>query len=149
MVIIYALDTQHYFHAKSKGHKFKPILTLCADLFDKIQDFAFTTKLNITNFHVGVNRFNLSGEIDIIDDKNEIYELKCSSDITLKHLLQVIMYNIMYNKSDEDKKDSKITANFINFLKGEMIIINLIFTKDKINRIIQIFEEYSQVSKIT
>ena len=141
MVIIYSLDTQHYFHAKSKGHKFKSILQSCTDLFDKIQEFAFDTKINITEFNTPVSRFNLTGEIDMINNKNEIYEIKCTSDITLKHLLQVIMYNIMYNKCDENKKDSNISTNFINFLKGELITINLILSKDKINRIIEIFTE--------
>ena len=141
MVIVYAFETQHYFHVKNKGKKFKNILTLCSDLFDKIEYYASTTKINFTNFNVCVESGKTIGEIDALETNDgniNIWEFKCTSEITLKHVLQVLMYNIIYNKLEAIEEDSNVNINFINFLKGEIVNIEIPITKDKINQIINI-----------
>ena len=140
MVIIYALDTQHYFHALSKGEKFKDILILCDDLFNKIKLFAWETDIVFDSSSVLINTDGLLGEIDLLTNDDVIWEIKCSSDISLKHILQVVMYNILYYRLDETNKDKlTISANFINFLKGEKITFDIPLSKEEIIKIKTIF----------
>ena len=141
-VIIYALETQHYFHAISKGEKFKYILKDYKDFFDNLEKFAFNTKINISENNVLLSKWGLVGEADIIEDiknKKIIWEIKCVSDISLKHIIQVAMYNIMYYDLDKVDISTTIEANFINFLKGDIINIKIPMTLEKINRIKEIF----------
>lgn len=145
IVIIYSLETQHYFHAKTGGEKFKDMLNLCGELFDKIEEFAFNTKMNIIDNNVLISKDGLIGEIDMIEQNGPnkiIWEIKCVSDISLKHILQVMMYNILYHNIEDlcsVGKDAIIDANFINFLKGEMITIKILLSPEKIKRIKEIF----------
>lgn len=148
MVILYSLDTQHYFHVLNKGKKFQNILTLCDDMFNKVKKFAYETNLDFKSFNVLINNFGLSGEIDLITKSNEIWEIKCTSDISLKHILQVVIYNIMYHNINENydydnKKNITLNVNFINFLKGEKTTIKIILTKNEIERIKDIFIKVS------
>jgi predicted nucleic acid-binding Zn finger protein len=143
IVLKYALETQHYFHIKMRGQKFKSILTDCSELFDHIEDFAVSTNLNFTNFNVPIENSVNKGEIDALEDvngKKYIWEFKCTSEISLKHILQVMMYNIMYNKLDclTDGEIYDLTANFINFLKGEIVNVKIQLDRNKVNDILQL-----------
>ena len=143
MVMTYSLETQHYFHVKTKGKKFKHILTLCSDLFDQVEQFAITTTLNFTDFNLCIGNGLNIGELDALekcDEKINIWEFKCTSEISLKHILQVLMYNIVYNKLDclDDHEEYEVTTNFINFLKGEIVNIKILVNKEKINNIMSL-----------
>lgn len=140
IVLKYALETQHYFHVKMKGQKFKSMLTDCSDLFDRVEDFATNTNLNFVKFNVQIENGSNKGEIDAIEENNGfeyIWEFKCISDISLKHMLQVIMYNIIYYKLDllEEDKEYDVPINFINFLKGEIVTTKIVLNKTKIDEI--------------
>jgi hypothetical protein len=141
-VLIYSLETQHYFHVKNKGDKFKYILTEYSELFDTMIEYVKKMEIKIVNHNEVVTNFNLIGEIDAIDENNNIWELKCVSDITLKHYLQVLMYNIMYNSDKE-----KFKLNFINFLTSEEIYIDVKISKSKIKNIIDKFVMSSNKNK--
>jgi hypothetical protein len=143
LIIMYSLETQHYFHAISKGEKFRQILTLCDDMFNRIEEYAKTVDINFTQNNVMIHApsdwNNIIGEIDLIEEKNNnkiIWEVKCTSDITLKNMLQVILYNIIYhNINIEIEEDSIINVNIINFFKGHMIKADITLSKENINRI--------------
>jgi hypothetical protein len=147
IVITYSLETQHYYHVTSKGKKFKNLLTSCSDLFDEIQSYAYKTDIDFCDNNIPVSKFGLIGEIDLIenkDDKKIIWEIKCVSDISLKHIVQVLMYNIMYNDIYSNKNDHDIHLNFINFLKGEMTNVSISLTSDEIDKLKNIFISGSQ-----
>lgn len=136
MVILYSLNTQHYFHALNNGKKFKNMLVVCDELFDSVKNFAYTLNMNFTQQNVLVEKDNLIGEIDLLTNTGEIWEIKCTADITLKHLLQVLMYNLLQN--DYTQENSTINVNFINFLKGEKNIFTMDLTQKDIARIKEI-----------
>jgi hypothetical protein len=139
MIVTYSLETQHYFHAISKGKKFKHILKICNEMFNKIEEFAFSTAINFTEISFIISGNNLTGNIDLIEQKeNEhlLWEIKCSSDISLKHILQLLIYNIVYHKI---KDEHVIDINFINFLKGDMINAYLYLSFDNLNKIKALF----------
>lgn len=144
-VLIYAFDTQHYFHAMSRGEKFKYILTDCKDMFNDIYDFVLNMKINIVESNIPIKKWEIYGEIDILDGNknNEIWEVKCVSDISLKHILQVLVYNILYKNLDSVDNSKKniiyVKTNFINLLKGQTVCIKIPLTYDNILRIKEIF----------
>lgn len=137
MILLYSLETQHYFHALSKGKKFKEILIVCDEMFDSIKKYAYETTMKFESNNVAIEKDGLIGEVDLIDDNGNIWEVKCTSDISLKHVLQVLMYNLLRN--DYNKETNIININFINFLKGEKIVFPISLTQKDINRIKEIF----------
>lgn len=153
MVILYSLDTQHYFHALNQGKKFKDILVVCDEMFDCIMKFAYTTEMKFVESNILIGDNDLIGEIDLITNENEIWEIKCTSDISLKHILQVLMYNLMHyklidselnklnklNKLNQKSEEKIININFINFLKGEKIVYKINLNEEEIDRIKDIF----------
>lgn len=146
IVLKYALETQHYFHIKMRGRKFRGMLTECSELFDHVEEFAVNTDINFTEFNIFIDNVITKGEIDAfeeINNKKYIWEFKCTSEVSLKHVLQVVMYNIVYNKLDslEDGENYELTTNFINFLKGEIVMIKIQLDKQKVNQILQLIHQ--------
>lgn len=134
IIVQYALETQHYFHVSNHGKKFENILEICSEMFDKIYNFAQNSMFNFTEHNKYITNFELIGEIDLLEENGEIWEIKCVSNITFKHILQVIMYNIMF------KEKLNFTIHFINFLKGEILEIPINFTQGQYNEIINMFK---------
>ena len=103
------------------------------------------TELTFIRNNMAISGNNLVGEVDLIEEINKnthnIWEIKCVSDISLKHVLQVVMYNIIYHKLYETINEKKyiINTNFINFLKGEIFQLEVNLTSIQIKRIIEIF----------
>jgi hypothetical protein len=146
IVILYSLETQHYYHVVSRGKKFKNILSVYSDLFNKIQEFAYSTTFDFVKNNIPITKWGLVGEIDLIENNcNEavIWEIKCVSDITLKNILQVLLYNMMFCNDIIQKNN--ISVNFINFLKNEIIRIKINMTTTEVDRIKQIFLETGQL----
>ena len=134
----HSIQTQHYYHIANKGSKFKNILALYNDMFNEIKNFVDQMDMKFVIFNEYIDNYNLIGEIDLIDSNDELWEIKVAQDINLKYILQLLMYNIMKEK----KTDYKL--NFLNFLKGEKIIINLNLDNDKVNYLIDTFQKYSE-----
>lgn len=133
-VFEHSINTHHYYHINNKGKKFKNILTTYEPLFKKIAEYVFTNNQDIIiDNNIPISNFGLIGEIDIIDENNKLIELKATQDINLKHILQLLLYNIM----TEIKCEYEL--NFINFLKGEKIKIKLSLSDDDIKKILTMF----------
>jgi hypothetical protein len=143
LITIYSLETQHYFHTLNKGKKFKNLIFNNHEYLNNIQKFAYSTKMIIIDNNITVTKNNIIGEIDLLEFSVDkiIWEVKCVQDITLKHVLQVVMYNIFFYELDNIKTNRKIniSANFINLLKGEIIKYNIELTRDEITKIINNF----------
>jgi hypothetical protein len=139
IVVMHSIDTHHYFHVDNKGQNFKHILETYDELFNLI--YKFVKKLDkIYDCNNGyIYNFDLSGEVDIIDEEGNYVEIKCVKDIGLKHILQLLVYNIMKLNNLEKDKMHKFDLKFFNFYKGDEVKIE-IYT-DKINEIIDIFKK--------
>lgn len=133
----HSINTQHYYHVKQKGHKFKNILISYNEMFDQINNFTNNMDYEFVIFNQLIENHNLIGEIDLIDNNNELWEVKVVKDINLKHILQLLIYNIMFEYKNLYR------LNFINFLKGEIIKIDINLDDNKINDLIDIFKKYS------
>jgi hypothetical protein len=78
--------------------------------------------------------FNLYGRIDIMDSET-VWEIKCTSEIKLEHLIQLVVYAWIYTNSMSDNKKFKI----INLISGE--INELLYDAKYVNKIINILFE--------
>lgn len=141
ILISYALDTQHYFHVTNKGETFKYLLDKYKSMFKEVGEYALNTKYEFENSSIIVTKDEFIGEIDIIDNKDRLWEIKCVNDISLKHVLQLLMYNIMYYNLDETlKRERKYELYFLNLLKGEIVKVIFRLNKQKVNDILTIFK---------
>ena len=136
-VFHHAIQTQHYYHIQNRGSKFKSILIKYSDMFDQIKNYIDIMPHNFIQHNIYIENYNLIGEIDIISDENKLFEIKVTQNINLKYIIQLLVYNIM-----TEKKELYI-LNYINFLKGEEIIININISFENIEKIIEIFQTYS------
>lgn len=143
MVIMHGINTQHYYHIKSKGKKYNHILIDFKELFDELEEYVDDMNYNFTTINEIVQRWDIISKIDLIDENDELWNIRCSSEISLKHTLQSIISTLMYNTHliDDDFKlnisnfvnstidsDSNpnsesimIDINYLNFIKGEEI----------------------------
>jgi len=144
VLIQYAVETQHYFHITNDGEKFKDIFILYKSLIDKVIKFAKTTNENFIANNYYVFKDSIEGEIDLLTEDNRIFEIKCVKELNLKHVLQVITYNLLMfdydeNKEESGKEEHTINLYFYNLYKGEKVIFTV--TSDKLNEIIRLFNE--------
>lgn len=87
----------------------------------------------------------MTSRFDLLDDVDQIWTIKCSNDISLKHTLYSIINTVMYKNdminddyTTNDMTDiDPIVLNFINFLKGEEISYEYDLSNDKIKQIIE------------
>jgi hypothetical protein len=130
IIYVYAIETQHYFHIKDNGEKFKYILSSHKEMYDQLIKIIYKNQFQRHNIDVyrNINKREYMCVIDFLDKNDEIWEIKCINDITLKHVLQLIIYNLLYH--------NKISPfHFINVLKGEQIDVSIDEKECKIEEI--------------
>jgi hypothetical protein len=140
ILVMYSIESHHYFHVDNKGKNFKSILDDCDKLFNLIYKYVKNSK-EIYDCNNGyIFNYDLKGEVDLIDENGSYIEIKCVKDIGLKHVLQLLVYNIM--KMSEIKKDTenKFNLRFFNFFKGEEVNIEIEMTK--VSELIEIFQNH-------
>lgn len=158
MIIVHGIETQHYFHIKSKGIKYAHILNDFREMFDDIEKYVnnIDHRFVIKSSDAVINRWNMTCKIDMIDDNGIIWSLRCSSDITLKHLIYSIVTTLMHridliddNFRSSDGTDRRITfnTNFVNFVKGNEIGYKFKFDTKDVGRIIDIFHKKINADK--
>lgn len=146
MIVIfnYSIYTQHYFHLKSNGRKFRYILKIFEPMFEQIRIFTKNTTINFIDKDISVSDYDLVSECDLVScDKNEIkhiWDVKCSSEITLKNMIKQTMTYILFSKKILNK--NPIQLNFINFLKGEIITVEFSLIVDDIKTLFEIFGKH-------
>lgn len=135
IVILHSIETQHYFHVKNKGKQFYGMFDIYSSLFNKMNIYIKNLKETYIANNIYISNYGLIGEIDLINLDDEYIEIKCVQHITIKHVLQLLMYNLM---RDNNKKIYKL--QFMNFLRGEKISMNI--ESEKFDEIIEIFKKH-------
>ena len=139
IVILHSIETQHYFHVKNKGAKFSNMFDIYSNLFNKMYLYVKNLKENFIANNVYISTYGMIGEIDLINLDDEYIEIKCVTQINLKHVLQLLMYNLMRSDIITNNKLS-FNLIFMNFLRGEKIIYKI--DSDKFLDIIEIFKKH-------
>lgn len=147
MIVIHGIKTQHYYHIKTKGKKYINILHDFNDMFVDIENYVETSDHNFVTNKMIIDRWNMVGYIDIVDDREHIWNIKCNTEITLKHTIIAILHTLMHNDkliNDDFNNSNKVIdldINFINFLKGEEIVYSFSLTSAVIKNIIEILRK--------
>lgn len=160
IVIKHSIDTQHYFHIKSKGEKYTHILTDFKDMFDELETYVEELDYNFVSSNVSVERWGLVSRIDLIDENNKLFYLRCSNEISLKHTLVSIVSYLMHTDTIDDnfnlvdknnKTESKISIviNYINLMKGEEVSYIYNLNSFEIKTIIEILQNNISSAKVS
>ena len=131
IVIKHSIDTQHYFHIKSKGSKYIHILTDFKDMFDEIEDYVDNIDHNFIIKNELIEKWNIIAYVDLADELNKLWSIKCTNEISLKHTIYSLYITLMYSISDEfinvsDIDIQYIDIQYINFMKGYEICYNYV-----------------------
>jgi hypothetical protein len=143
-VILHSFDTQHYFHIQNKGSKFKHILSEYKELFSELKNYVLNIKYDFIDSNKIISKYGLVGEIDLIDHKNRIWEIKCVGEISLCNFIQVLTYNLIV-KDIELHDKTKYTIRFINLLKGEIIHYTIKLTRESTKNIIDMLIQIGEI----
>ena len=142
VLIIYSIETQHYYHINNEGIKFQQLFKIHENLINKVINFASRVGTNFVANNLMMSRDGIEGEIDLLTDSNEIYEIKCVKELNIKHFLQVLIYNLIkdnYEYDDDKVKIKTININFYNLYKGEHVIYEC--TSDKFDVLFNILKD--------
>lgn len=126
IVVKHSIETQHYFHIKTKGKKYKYILTMYKNIFDELEQYVIN---NNTIKNIMITKWGLIS-YSYVNKNNILWNVRCSNDITLKHTIISIITHLMYS----DNKN--ININYLNLIKGEEITYNYNLTAEQIDNIL-------------
>jgi len=73
----------------------------------------------LSQFFENHKKFRFTARVDLIS-ATTIWELKCTSKLSIDHLLQVVIYAWIWNMSHDEKKEFKI----FNIKTGEIMVLN-------------------------
>lgn len=142
-----AISTRQYFKLKQiKSYRWmKPqdaelILRNYERHVRDIEDFEYTVA--VRDHKVGDVSSNIVGHIDILTS-SDIFEIKCTQQIQLEHLIQLILYKWMWNKNFASVRGPR-TFKLLNVLTGECVKVN--GTDQEIETIVDILLKEKYVS---
>lgn len=152
LVVKHSIETQHYFHIKSKGKRYEHILKDFRPLFDEIEDYVDQMDHNFVKCNENISRWGIVSRVDFVDENDQIWMIKCCSDISLKHSIHAIVSTLMFDNKiitedfkidcggDITKECKKIDLdiNFINFMKGEEVCYTFTLDTDTLKKIVDI-----------
>ena len=150
IVIKHSIDTQHYYHIKSKGKKYEHVLTEFKELFDDIEQYVDNTEHNFITAHKNIEKWGLFSRIDLIDENNNNWYIKCSNDISLKHTIVAVVSHLINNSEIYDdftllgsinNENVSIRANYINLMKGDEITYVYTLALTQIKRLISLLTD--------
>ena len=134
-VITYSIKTQHYYHIKSKGAKFKNIINEQKSFFDDIDNYVSNLEHNFIANNISINKFNVNANINVLDDDNNLWFVRCANEISLKQIIYSIITHYLYNEEENNKI---IKLNYINLIKG--VEITYAYNINNIKEIMKILD---------
>lgn len=108
----YCVDNGHTYHMQKRD---KDHILENKELFEKINEIVKNYKINKDSINVNLGPIN--GKIDIILET--VTEIKFTTNVTLKHQLQLYIYGLMYYK--KETRDFKL----INLYQGKEYTFNI------------------------
>ena len=125
IVVLYAYDINHYFYINNHGQDKHKLLNSGLELYEAINNYVsynyLTCELDI-KILVKYSKLNLLGEIDFMEKYHSvgtenIVEIKCAKEISIKYYIQLLLYNFCYYY------EKNITKNLF---ENKFKIINLL-----------------------
>uniref|UniRef100_A0A6C0BDV6 UvrD-like helicase ATP-binding domain-containing protein n=1 Tax=viral metagenome TaxID=1070528 RepID=A0A6C0BDV6_9ZZZZ len=116
-IIDMSIETQHYYHITQRGKKYKHILTNYKELFNELIVYVKNNTHNFIITNKIIKEKNISTKINIMDNTN-IWNIKCTNTISLKHILHSLITSFLVSNKVCD-------IYFINLIKGEEITYSI------------------------
>ena len=127
IVVQYAYDINHYYYIHNHGEEKQDLLYNGMDLFEEINKYVTNNYLSC-HLDIKVNvvyfKLMLCGEIDFIEryhslNTENIVEIKCTKEISIKYYIQLLLYNFCYYYQ-QNKKEKLFNNKFkiVNLLTG-------------------------------
>jgi len=139
LVIQYSIDTQHYFHIINRGKKYKKILSTFSNMFDEMEKYVTDGCLMIDGYEYMLSTDTTWSHIDIIDQNDQLWDITCSSEQSIKSIIRNIYQYVRYNHLDSNVDTNIIIPiNQVNLLRGIEYRTELKIKKHNLNIIMQI-----------
>jgi len=107
-----------------------PLIEFAVIQYDMEAELAKINAVLSPHFPDYEKKFRFSARLDMVTDRC-IWELKCTSSITIEHKLQVVLYDWLWRIVYSDLKNSKCTkpreARILNIKTGEKWLLNASF----------------------
>lgn len=127
VVVQYAYNINHYYYICDHGAEKHTLLYTGCELYEEINRYV---KYNYLTCHLDIKvnihypKLTLLGEIDFIEkypllDTENIVEIKCTKEISIKYYIQLLLYNFCYYYQKKDFR--KLFSNkfkIVNLLTG-------------------------------
>lgn len=135
IVVQYAYEINHYYYIANHGNDKSFLLTNGKELFKEMNHYVvnnfMTCKLTFKE-NVYYAKLMLMGEIDFIEyfphsDSENIVEIKCAKEMSLKYYIQLLLYNFCYYYQNNPERLYRNKYKLVNFLTGleYQFIINI------------------------
>ena len=95
------------------------VISECTIIHHSMEDLHTKIDQTLAPFFPENMRFRFSAIVDLITESS-VWELKCTSEISMDHKLQVIVYAWIWTMLDKPVKDFKI----LNIKTGEIVLMN-------------------------
>jgi hypothetical protein len=128
VVIIYAIQTQHYYHITTKGNYLNKLVKGHEHISDNIIKYLDSSKATAEYINENILHDGIKMNIKFIDSDNSILEIK-NSNISLKHIIYTTICHIIYNENQNQNKP--IEFKYLNLLKGSITSYNFTLDNDK------------------
>lgn len=103
--INYAIDTMHYYYIEFIDQFYEEILVdtgIKEQILSHVRNYAERFKASRDIQHL-LKYKTFSGLIDFVSDDMNVYEVKCTKEVRLADLLQVLAYNMMYHECSKEQ----------------------------------------------
>lgn len=148
IVVEYAYNINHYYYITDHGNEKINLLTSGAELFEKMNSYIqynYITCSLVFKKNVFYSKLLLMGEIDFIERfefTENIVEIKCAKEISIKYYIQLLLYNFCYHyKKKEYDKLYWNKFKIINILTGIEYSIIMGISPNKMFELLSIVAE--------
>ena len=127
VVVMYAYDINHYYYICNHGKEKQELLDNGSELFEAINNYvSYNYLAHDLKIKINVNypKLMLLGEIDFMekcrdkDTSENIIEIKCVKEISIKYYIQLMLYNFCYYYKKDKSKLFSNKFKIINLLTG-------------------------------
>lgn len=152
VLLCHSIKTCHYFHVESNGKRYRDLIDKKVGFYRMFEymDQMITNTMDKKTFKdssvLVTDESEIIGEIDLIGSNGDIYEIKCTKNINLRHKLQLLIYNYLFNKNKLDPSIVKYKLSVYNLLCGVKYETMVTVTKHHMEQIINLFQKAGGIS---
>lgn len=156
ILVRYAYNINHYTYIDYTDTDKKFILNNYKELFDDMHFYIKHFQLNKIEFkpYVEYDKLLIQGEIDLIEHHNDpncknkftIVEIKCCSEISMKHYLQLLLYNFCYCYMNKINENLGGGFKIINLLTGTEHLIYVMVSSSNMFKILNMIATVSNLN---